>query len=72
VDSRNKELYARIFDIGVTSESAGKIGGSVSGSREAIAKMQGCKEIRYVVPCFSDRIKYTYTNNKRRQSKGTI
>lgn len=74
VDSRSKELYARIFDIGVTSESAGscKTGGSVSGSREAISKIQGSKEIRYVVPCFSDRIKYTYRNNKRRQSKGTI
>jgi cAMP and cAMP-inhibited cGMP 3',5'-cyclic phosphodiesterase 10 len=55
VDSKNKELYARIFDIGITGESAGasKNGGSVSGSQEAIAKLQSSKEIRYVVPCFS-------------------
>jgi len=59
VDNKNKELYARIFDIGITGEDAGisKTGGSVSGSQEAFAKLQGPREIRYVVPCFSDRIK---------------
>lgn len=59
VDSKNKELYARIFDIGITGEDAGnsKTGGSVSDSQEVIAKLQGSREIRYVVPCFSDRIK---------------
>jgi hypothetical protein len=72
VDSRNKELYARIFDIGITSEGAesSKSGGSVSYSQEAIAKLEGCREIRSAVPCFSDRIKYT--NNKRGQTKVMI
>ena len=58
VDNKKKELYARIFDIGITGEDAGisKTEGSVSGSQETIAKLQGSKEIRYVVPCFSDRI----------------
>jgi len=59
VDNKNKELYARIFDIGITGEDAGnsKTEGSVSGGQEVIAKLQGSREIRYVVPCFSDRIK---------------
>jgi cAMP and cAMP-inhibited cGMP 3',5'-cyclic phosphodiesterase 10 len=50
VDSRNKELYARIFDIGITSEDAGdsKTEGRVSGSEEANAKLQNSTEIRYV------------------------
>ena len=58
VDNKNKELYARIFDIGITGEDPGisKTGGSVSDGQELITKLQGSKEIRYVVPCFSDRI----------------
>lgn len=50
VDSRNKELYARIFDIGITSEEAAdsKTGGGISGSEESIAKLQNSTEIRYV------------------------
>jgi cAMP and cAMP-inhibited cGMP 3',5'-cyclic phosphodiesterase 10 len=54
VDSKSKELYARIFDIGITGEGAGgnKTGGSVSGSQEAIAKLESSKEIRYVAPRF--------------------
>ncbi|GFG29788.1 hypothetical protein Cfor_03292 [Coptotermes formosanus] len=49
VDSKSKELYARIFDIGITGEGAGgnKTGGSVSGSQEAIAKLESSKEIRF-------------------------
>jgi hypothetical protein len=59
VDSKKKELYARIFDIGITGEDPGisKTGGSVSGGQDAIAKLQGSREIRYAVLCFSDRIK---------------
>ncbi|XP_021942634.1 probable 3',5'-cyclic phosphodiesterase pde-5 isoform X3 [Zootermopsis nevadensis] len=51
VDSRNKELYARIFDIGITSEEAAdsKTGGGVSGSEESIAKLQNSTEIRFPV-----------------------
>jgi cAMP and cAMP-inhibited cGMP 3',5'-cyclic phosphodiesterase 10 len=45
VDTKNKELYARIFDIGITSEDTG---GSISGSEEAISKLQDSTEIRYV------------------------
>jgi hypothetical protein len=59
VDNKNKELYARIFDIGITGEDAeiSKTGGSVSSGQDVIAKLQGSREIRYVVPCFSDIIK---------------
>jgi cAMP and cAMP-inhibited cGMP 3',5'-cyclic phosphodiesterase 10 len=51
VDSKNKELYARIFDVGITSEVAGgsKPGDRASGSEEAIAKLQNSTEIRYVL-----------------------
>ena len=59
VDNKNKELYARIFDIGITGEDVGisKTGGSVSSSQVVFPKLQGPREIRYVLPCFSDRIK---------------
>jgi hypothetical protein len=50
VDSKNKELYARVFDVGITEDSAEdtRTGGNVSGSEEAIAKAQNSTEIRYV------------------------
>lgn len=49
VDSKNKELYARIFDVGITGNNAEdtKTGGNISGSEEAIAKVQNSTEIRY-------------------------
>jgi cAMP and cAMP-inhibited cGMP 3',5'-cyclic phosphodiesterase 10 len=49
VDSKSKELYARIFDVGITGDSAGdtRTGDNVSGSEVAIAKVQNSTEIRY-------------------------
>jgi len=72
VDSKNKELYARIFDIGITSDSVGgsRNGGSASGSEEAIAKLQSSTEIRSVFPCTSNRkIIFSGINNERDRMK---
>ncbi|XP_069675140.1 probable 3',5'-cyclic phosphodiesterase pde-5 isoform X3 [Periplaneta americana] len=49
VDSKNKELYARIFDIGVASENVSNntTGASDSGGEDAVAKLQNSTEIRF-------------------------
>ncbi|PSN39765.1 putative 3' [Blattella germanica] len=48
VDNKNKELFARIFDIGISSEDVGNgsTGGGDSGSEEML-KLQSSTEIRF-------------------------
>jgi cAMP and cAMP-inhibited cGMP 3',5'-cyclic phosphodiesterase 10 len=47
VDNRNKELYARIFDVGITVDSAvdTRTGDNISGSE--VANVHNSTEIRY-------------------------
>ncbi|KAJ4431360.1 hypothetical protein ANN_19957, partial [Periplaneta americana] len=67
VDSKNKELYARIFDIGVASENVSNntTGASDSGGEDAVAKLQNSTEIRFVSFFFSQYQTWAFKEMRR-------